>query len=64
MEETHQLIEELLLSLSSATDTLGVPMLKQEMKDIWQEQQKHVACLKDPPSVSLYTVTGHLQREE
>ena len=60
--ETQELIEELLLSLSSATDTLGVPLLKQEMKDIWKEQKKHVACLQDPPGVSLYTVTSHLQK--
>lgn len=32
------------------------------MKEIWQEQQKHVACLQDPPGVSLYTVTGNVQK--
>ena len=62
VEETKQLMEELLLSLSSATDTLGVPLLKLEMRDIWQEQQKHVACLQDPSGVTLYTVTGHVQK--
>lgn len=31
------------------------------MGDIWREQQKHVACLQDPPGVSLYIVTGHVQ---
>ena len=33
-QETIELIEELLLSLSPATDSLGMPLLKEEMKDI------------------------------
>ena len=33
-QETSKLIEDLLLSFSSATDTLGVPLLKPETKDI------------------------------
>ena len=32
VEQTMELIEELLLSLSTATDTLGVPLFKEEMK--------------------------------
>ena len=58
--ETTRLIEALLLSLASATDTLGVPLLRGEMKDIWEEQRHHVACLQDPPGVQLYTITGHI----
>ena len=60
VEETTRAIEQLLLSLSSATDTLGVPLLKEEMKTIWGEQKKHISCIQDPPGVSLYTVVGHL----
>ena len=43
-----------------ATDTLDVPLLKQEIKLIWEEQQKHVAYIQDPPGVELYTVTRHI----
>ena len=62
VHETTQLIEDLILSLSSATDTLGVPLLKEEMKDIWSEQKKHIQCIQDVPSVQLYTLTGHMQK--
>lgn len=46
----------MLLSMSSATDTLGVPLLKEEVKVIWEEQKHHVPCLQDPPGVELYTI--------
>ena len=45
-ETVHQL-ETMLLSFSSATDTLGVPLFKPEMADIWAEQKCHVSCLQD-----------------
>ena len=59
-ENTVQLIEGLLLSLSQATDTLGVPLMKQEMSGIWEEQKKHVKCIQDPEGILLYTTTGHI----
>ena len=59
---TVSAIESLLLSFSSATDTLGVPLLKEEMKSIWEEQKYHVPCLQDPPGVELYTTTGHIYK--
>ena len=62
VEETTRLIEELLLTMSHATDTLGVPLLKGEIKEIWEEQQKHVPCLQDPPGLPLYTITGYLEK--
>ena len=45
-------------------DTLGVPLLKTEVKDIWEEHptQKHIQCIQDVPTVQLYTITGHLQK--
>ena len=52
------LIETLLLALADATDTLGVPLLTDEMTTIWAEQRRYVACLQDPPGVALYSVTG------
>ena len=54
--ETIHLIETLLLSLSQATDALGVSLFNEEMKDIWKEQKRHVPCLQDPPGFSLYSV--------
>lgn len=56
-----ELIECLLLSLFFATDTLGVPLVK-EMRTIWAEQKKHVACIQDPPDIQRYTVTGHITK--
>ena len=60
VEQTMELIEELLLSLSTATDTLGVPLFKEEMTTIWEEQKKHVRCIQDPPGIQLYTIVGHM----
>ena len=62
VEKTTELIEDLLLSLSMATDTLGVPLLKAEMNTIWEEQRKHVQCIQDPPNIQLYTITGHITK--
>ena len=61
-EQTVQLIDSLLLSLSTATDTLGIPLFSETMKDVWKEQKKHVKCLQDPPDIELYTITGHLRK--
>ena len=60
--ETEKMLESLLLTFSSATDTLGVPLLKEEMTIIWEEQKRHIKCLQDPPGVSLYMVTGELKK--
>ena len=62
IKETTEAIEALLLTFSVAVDTLGVPLLKEEIKSIWAEQVKHVSCLQDPPGVELYTVTGHIRK--
>lgn len=43
-ESTTDLIEKLLLALSSATDSLGVLLLQEEIKAIWEEQQHHIPC--------------------
>ena len=52
-EETVKAIENLLLSFSASTDSLGVPLLKPEIVSIWKEKQRHVQCIQDPPN--LYT---------
>ena len=59
-EETVEATESLLLAFSPATDALGMPLLREGMKDIWQEQRHHVKCLQDPPSIQLYTETARL----
>ena len=43
-EETAAATESLLLALSAATDILGVLLLKEEMRDIWEEQNQHIQC--------------------
>ena len=61
-EMTTELIEGLLLAMTSATDTLGVPLFREEMKEVWEEQRHHIPCRQDPPNVPLYTITGHLTK--
>ena len=58
-EETAGLIENLLLTLSSSTDTLGIPLFRDEMREIWEEEQRHLPCIHDPTNIPLYTLTGH-----
>ena len=55
--ETIEKIENLLLSLSDASDALGVPLLKDETHEIWLEQRRHVACIQDVPGINLYTIS-------
>ena len=55
--ETIDVVEALLLSMSQATDALGVSLFNEEMMDIWKEQKHHVPCLQDPPGFSLYIVS-------
>ena len=55
-------IEALLLAFSSASDTLGVPLFKSEIKEVWMEQQKHLLCIQDPEGIQLYTLTGHITK--
>lgn len=62
VDETTAALEALLLSLSSATDTLGVPLLKDEMQMIWEEQKHHIPCLQDPPNVELYTLVTRIEK--
>ena len=57
---TLQLIEELLLQLSTATDSLGVPVLSVHMVTIWEEEKKHLKCIRDPSGVALYTLTRYI----
>ena len=40
-------------------DTLGVPLLNaNQIWDIWDSQNSHIACIQDPDEVQLYIKTG------
>lgn len=62
VDKTVQMLENLFLALTPATDTLGVPLLKDELAEIWEEQRRHIPCLQDPPGVPLYTITGYANK--
>ena len=62
VEVTIDAIENLILSYTGVKDLLGVPLLKQEMLDVWKEEKRHVRCIQDPPNISLYTQTGQSRK--
>ncbi|XP_064596545.1 uncharacterized protein LOC135463158 [Liolophura sinensis] len=40
-------------------EILTVPLINTEkMRDIWQQQSRHVGCIQDPEAIQLYTCTG------
>ena len=58
-EVTLQLIEELVLELSSsptAVDSNGVHVFSGDMVKILNEEKKHIKCIQDPDGIRLYTV--------
>lgn len=60
---TIRMIGNLIACLDSdeGRDTLGVPLFDHDrIRCMWQQQQKHVACIQDPPGISLYTRTGFI----
>lgn len=60
-EKTVRLIEDLIRFLRDSTDTrLGVPLLREDVWDIWKEEKRHIACIQDPECYQLYTKTGGL----
>ena len=62
-EVTLQLIEELVLELSSsptAVDSNGVHVFSGDMVKILNEEKKHIKCIQDPDGIRLYTVMGHI----
>lgn len=59
--ETLTLIESLIQAFEgdNGRDTLGVPLINSDrMREIQTSQQKHIACIQDPPGVQLYLQTG------
>jgi hypothetical protein len=64
-ETIQRLLEELIdvYSGEQGRDLLGTPLLDEDKaQEMWDSQKRHVACIQDPPGVSLYTVTGNLKK--
>lgn len=61
-ETTTHLIECLSHSLMGSTDSLGVPLFRDEVLDIWHIEKRHIICLQDPSNVKLYTKTGEISK--
>jgi hypothetical protein len=61
-DKTVCLIEDLILSLKDSTDTLGVPLLREDVWDIWKEEKRHITCIQDPECFQLYTKTGEISK--
>jgi len=61
-EEIRLRIDELIEKMKALTCSVGLPVLREEMAAIWQEQQRHLHCISDVPEVQLYTITGSLKK--
>ncbi|XP_077396008.1 uncharacterized protein LOC144032178 [Festucalex cinctus] len=60
-EEIARLIQEVLDHFWEVKDTLGNLLLDHGlMTNIWTTQRRHLACILDPPGVTLYTQTGEV----
>ena len=55
--ESTRLVQELLEAFEDATDAQGLPLLSPEVWVTWEEERRHIACLRDPPGVQLYAIT-------
>lgn len=63
VEETEQLIGQMLEAFKDARETMGIPLVNQERMDvIWDTQRRHLPCIQDPPGVQLYTQTGSVTK--
>ncbi|XP_016104299.1 uncharacterized protein [Sinocyclocheilus grahami] len=63
VEETEQLIRQMLEAFKDARETMGIPLMDQERMDvIWDTQRRHLPCIQDPPGVQLYTQTGSVTK--
>ena len=63
--QTAMMIYDLLLTFTGpqGCDSTGVPLLNSDrIWDIWDCQQRHIACIQDPEDVQLYTKTGQLSK--
>ncbi|XP_053389918.1 uncharacterized protein LOC128552873, partial [Mercenaria mercenaria] len=65
VDETTLMIEALIDAFDGekGRDTLGTPLINsRRMREEWEGQKKHVACLQDPDNVQLYIKTGSLKK--
>jgi hypothetical protein len=53
--DTTSTLEKVFSSLLNATDTLGVPLLKEDVMAVLNTESRHVPCLQEPTGVLLYT---------
>jgi hypothetical protein len=53
VENRTNLLEELFSSLMDVTDTLGMPILRENAFEILETEIKHIQCLQDPTEVLL-----------
>jgi hypothetical protein len=53
VENRTNLLEELFSSLMDVTDTLGMPILRENAFEIFETEIKHIQCLQDPTEVLL-----------
>ena len=63
VQRTKESIEDLLLTYTGVTDSMGVPLFKRhEMVETYKRQGSHIACIQDPANVSLYAQIGQLKK--
>ena len=65
VEDTKRMLQEIITCFDSdqGKDSLGVPLLNHDrIQAMGDQQRKHVACIQDPLSLSLYTRTGWLKK--
>ena len=60
--DTTSMLEKVFSSLLNATDTLGVPLLKEDAMAVLNTESRHVPCLQDPTGVQLYTKVDTIKK--
>jgi hypothetical protein len=63
VEETRRMIQGLLDSMMTLTDTMSIRLINSvDMEQVWEVQQKHLACIQDKPGVEVYVKVGELEK--
>ena len=61
--QSRNFLESHIRTMSSMTDSLGVPLIDKEASNaVWEKQIRHVKCIIDPPGVLLYAKTGTIKK--
>ena len=61
-KECQELIEQLILTFTGVTDSLGVPLFKSTMIEIWNEQKRHIHYIQDPAGTQLYSQISQITK--